>query len=75
MDGYIGVKRVRRSGNSLVITIRKDEAVRLGIAEGDLVEVSIRPLELRRPMRPELRAAFDQVWKEGEAGFHDLAER
>ena len=71
----VGAQRVRRTGNSLVVTIPKDQAERLGIVEGDMVDVSIEPLELRRRMSPELRAAFEEVWKEGEAGFRYLADR
>ena len=70
----IGVQRVRRTGNSLVVTIPKDQAERLGISEGAMVDVSIEPLELRPRMNPELKAAFDEVWKENEAGFRYLAD-
>ena len=68
-------QRVRRSGNSLVVTIPKEDAERLGIAEGDMVELSIQPLELRPRMRPELRAAFEASWARNEAGYRYLAGR
>jgi antitoxin component of MazEF toxin-antitoxin module len=65
---------VRRAGNSLVVTIPKDEAERLGIAAGDMVEISIQPLELRPKMDPELRAAFEASWAINQAGYQYLAE-
>ena len=71
----IAPQRVRRTGNSLVVTIPRDEAERLGIVEGDLVEITVQPLELRPRMRPELRAAFDESWARNEAGYRYLAER
>lgn len=43
---------VRRVGNSLVVTLPKDEAERVGVAEGDLVSVEVRRLEVR-PVLPD----------------------
>lgn len=71
----IAPQRVRRAGNSLVVTIPKDDAERLGIAEGDIVELSVQPLELRPKMSPDLRAAFEASWKRNEAGYRYLADR
>ena len=71
----IAPQRVRRTGNSLVVTIPKDEAERLGIVEGDMVEINIQPLELRPRMSPDLRAAFEESWARNEAGYRYLAGR
>jgi AbrB family looped-hinge helix DNA binding protein len=70
----LGVQRVRRTGNSFVVTIPKDQAEQLGISEGDYVDVSIQPLELRPRLSPDVRAAFERVWKKNEAGFRYLAD-
>jgi antitoxin component of MazEF toxin-antitoxin module len=54
-------KKVWRTGNSLVITITKEEAEKLGIHEGDLVDVYIQKLELCSAMRPEVKAALERA--------------
>jgi antitoxin component of MazEF toxin-antitoxin module len=74
MSTRLGAQRVRRTGNSFVVTIPKDQAELLGLSEGDYVDVSIQPLELRPRLSPELKAAFEEVWKENEAGFRYLAD-
>ena len=71
----IAPQRVRRAGNSLVVTIPKEEAERLGITEGDMVEIGVLPLELRPKMRPELRAALEASWARNEAGYRYLARK
>ena len=74
MSTRLGVQRVRRTGNSLVVTIPKDRVEQLGLNEGDYVDVSIQPLELRPRLSPELRAVFEEVWAENEAGLRYLAD-
>jgi putative addiction module antidote len=74
MSTRLGVQRVRRTGNSLVVTIPKDQAEQLGIGEGDYVDVTIQPLELRPRLNPDVKAAFERVWKKNEAGFRYLAD-
>ena len=39
--------KLRRVGNSLVVTVPRDEVSRLGLHEGDLVTVQVRPLDVR----------------------------
>lgn len=57
-------QRVRRSGNSLIVTIPREEAERLGIQEGDLVAFEPRKVETiqRYVLPPEVQAAADEVW-------------
>jgi putative addiction module antidote len=74
MSTRLGVQRVRRTGNSFVVTIPKDQAEQLGIGEGDYVDVTIQPLELRPRLNPDVKAAFERVWKKNEAGFRYLAD-
>jgi antitoxin component of MazEF toxin-antitoxin module len=55
------MRKLRRVGNSLVLTVSASEARRLGLAEGDLVHADLTPLEVTAAVRPELRAAVDRV--------------
>jgi antitoxin component of MazEF toxin-antitoxin module len=54
-------KRVWRTGNSLVVSITKEEAERLDIHEGDFVNVQFQKMELRPAMRPEVKAALERA--------------
>jgi putative addiction module antidote len=68
-------QKVRKVGNSLVVTIPKDEAERLSLTEGDLVDLDIHPLEIRPAMRPEVRAAAERSWAKSESAYRYLADR
>ena len=68
-------QKLRKVGNSYVVTIPKDEVERLGIEEGQLLAVEIQPLELRPVMRPEVREAFERSWKRSEKAYRYLADR
>jgi antitoxin component of MazEF toxin-antitoxin module len=52
-------QQVRRSGNSLVVTIPKEEVERLGLREGQLVAVDVTLLETRPVLRADLRKVLD----------------
>jgi len=68
-------QQVRRSGNSYVITVPKEEFERLGLRDGQPVYVHITPAETKPVLRPELREALDEVWPEIEPGLHYLRNR
>ena len=68
-------QKVRKVGNSLVVTIPKDEAERLQLSEGDLVDLDVQPLVIRPAMRPEVREAFERSWEKSEAAYRYLADR
>ncbi len=68
-------QKLRRQGNSLVITIPKEEVERLHLHEGQTLLVDVQPLELRPVLSPELRAAFEESWGQNEAGYRALADR
>lgn len=57
----IMTKKVWRTGNSLVVSITKEEAERLDIHEGDFVNVQFQKMELRPAMRPEVKAALERA--------------
>jgi antitoxin component of MazEF toxin-antitoxin module len=49
---------LRRSGNSVVLTIPREELERAGVHEGDMVEVQIRPVDVRPRLTPSLEASL-----------------
>ena len=68
-------QKLRKVGNSYVVTIPKDEVKRRGLTEGQLLSVTVQPAEVRPTLRPELRAAWDASWRRNEAGYRYLAGR
>jgi putative addiction module antidote len=68
-------QKIRRVGNSLVVTIPKEEAERQGLHEGDLVGIEVRKMELRPALSPEVQAAVDWALKTYKADLDYLAER
>lgn len=69
------VQRIRKVGNSLVITIPLKEATRLEVAEGDFVAVEIRKATIRPEMSPEVRAAFERVFDPSHPDMRYLKDR
>jgi len=67
-------QKLRRQGNSLVITIPKEEIARLNLHEGQILLIDVQPLELRPVLAPELRQAFEESWQRNEAGYRALAD-
>ena len=67
-------QKLRKVGNSYVVTIPKDEVRRRGLREGQLLAVEIQPLEVRPTLRPELREAFEESWARHEAAYRYLAQ-
>jgi antitoxin component of MazEF toxin-antitoxin module len=73
--------RIRKHGNSYVVTIPREEMEKRGLVEGQLVGFDPIPVELRpvgqerTELRPEVRAAAERVWAKNEAGLRYLAGR
>ena len=67
--------KLRRSGNSFIVTVPREEVQRLDLQEGQYVTVEVHPLEVRPALTPEMREAFDASWKRNEAGYRYLAGR
>jgi antitoxin component of MazEF toxin-antitoxin module len=65
-------QRLRRAGNSYVVTIPRAEVERLGIAEGDLVAIELQPAEIRPVLTPELRAVAEESWQRNQAAYRYL---
>ncbi len=68
------VGKLRKVGNSLVITVPKEEAEELDLHEGDLVTMEIRKAEVRPVLRPDLRKLAEQSWERNEPAYRYLRE-
>ncbi len=66
--------KLRRSGNSFVVTVPRDEVERLGLTEGQTVIFEVRPAEICSLLAPDIREAFEIELRRGEAGLRYLAE-
>ena len=69
------VQKLRKAGNSFVVTIPKEEAERQNLQEGDMVSIEVRKVNVKPEMSPEVRAAFERSWKAYEADYRYLEER
>ncbi len=67
-------QKLRRVGNSLVVTIPKEEAERQNLEEGDMVGVEVRKVRIKPEMSPEVRAAFERSWDAHQEDYRYLAE-
>lgn len=67
--------KLRKVGNSYVVTIPKDEIERLALEEGDLIAVHIQPAEIRPVLSDEVREAFEESWRDNESGYRYLKGR
>ena len=72
---HIGHMKVRKVGTSLVVTIPKPAAEALGISEGDILDVTVEPMELWPRMDPALRAAADAAFAQLQPGLDHLKDR
>ncbi|HEY8284238.1 MAG TPA: AbrB/MazE/SpoVT family DNA-binding domain-containing protein [Chloroflexota bacterium] len=57
-------QKVRKVGNSLTITIPREEAERLGLVEGDMVAASLNKIRMEVELSPRVRAATDHFLRE-----------
>jgi antitoxin component of MazEF toxin-antitoxin module len=67
--------RVEKNGQGLVLSIPADEIERLGLVEGQLVAIEVRPVEVRPTLAPDLREAFEASWERNQEGYRYLAGR
>lgn len=54
-------QKIRRSGNSYVVTIPADVVERYGLREHDLVRVQLQLLDVVPRLRPELEESADRI--------------
>ena len=55
------IATIRKSGNSFVITVPREEMQRVGVKPGDHVLVEIRPVDIRPRLTPELQRVADEL--------------
>lgn len=67
-------QKLRKVGNSYVVTIPKEEVDRRGLKEGQLLAVDIQPLEVRPTLSPDLREAFEESWRRNEKAYRYLGD-
>ncbi|MFI5271566.1 MAG: AbrB/MazE/SpoVT family DNA-binding domain-containing protein [Ktedonobacterales bacterium] len=67
--------KLRRVGNSYVVTIPKDEVERLHLTEGDMLSLEVRKLALHPEMAPDVRAAFEESWQRDQEAYEYLKDR
>lgn len=68
-------QKLRKVGNSYVVTIPRAEVERQRLAEGQLVAVEIQPLEVLPIMSDDVREAWEASWRRNEDGYRYLAGR
>jgi antitoxin component of MazEF toxin-antitoxin module len=66
--------KLRRSGNSFIVTVPREEIERLGLEEGQLVTIEVRPAEVRPVLAADLREAFEIEFERGREALRHLAE-
>jgi antitoxin component of MazEF toxin-antitoxin module len=52
---------IRKSGNSFVIRVPREEMERAGVRPDEHVLVEIRPIEIRPKLTPRLQAAANEI--------------
>lgn len=67
-------QKIRKTGNSYVITIPREEMERLAVKEGDLIAVQLQPVEIRPLLSPEKQRALDESWAAHEEAYRVLGE-
>jgi antitoxin component of MazEF toxin-antitoxin module len=67
--------KLRRVGNSFVVTVPREEIERKQLKEGQLVSLEVNAVEVRPVMSPDVREAFEASWQRNEAGYRYLAGR
>jgi len=67
-------QKIRKVGNSYVVTIPKEEMRRRGLKDGQLVAVDVQPLSIRPELPPDVAAAFEASWAQNEAIYRALGK-
>ncbi len=65
---------IRRSGNSFVIRVPREEMERIGVEEGEPVSVEIRAVDVRPRLPKDLRPAVDTEIANSASAFQRLAD-
>lgn len=69
------VQQLRKSGNSYVVTIPKDEVERNGWQEGQMLAVEVTEVEMTPKLPADLEAIFEANWERNLPAVRYLADR
>ena len=69
------VQKIRRSGNSYIVTIPREEMERQGLSEGEMAIIEVRAAEIRPKLAPHLRALAEESWQDHETAYRKLADK
>jgi antitoxin component of MazEF toxin-antitoxin module len=69
------VQKLRRSGNSYIVTVPPEEVERQGLTEGEMVVIEVRAADIRPRLSPELRALAEESWERHQGAYRKLAEQ
>jgi antitoxin component of MazEF toxin-antitoxin module len=75
MEVTMITQQLRKTGNSFVVTVPKEEVERRGWQEGQLLAVQFTEIELRPVLGDDLRDAIDERWERNEEALRYLAGR
>lgn len=53
-------QQLRKSGNSYIVTIPKEEVDRLQLREGQTIAIDVTPMEIKPMLSPELARIVDE---------------
>jgi antitoxin component of MazEF toxin-antitoxin module len=67
------ITTIRRSGNSFIIRVPREEMERIGVKEGEHVSVEIRAIDVRPRLPRDLRASVDAEIPLSKGAFDRLA--
>jgi antitoxin component of MazEF toxin-antitoxin module len=68
-------QQLRKTGNSYVVTIPKEEVERRGWQVGQLLAVQVNEVEVRPVLSPELQTIVDELFERHEEALRYLADR
>lgn len=67
--------RIRKQGNSFIVTIPRDAMEHYQLADGDEIAFTPTKIEKRYVLEPELQAAVERIVKEHREALDYLADR
>ncbi|MCL6554630.1 MAG: AbrB family transcriptional regulator [Firmicutes bacterium] len=67
-------QKLRKVGNSSVVTVPREEVAALGLREGQLVAVEIRRVQVLPELAPEVAVQVEASMRQNLAGLQYLAE-
>lgn len=68
------IQRAWKTGNSFVVTIPRAEIERQGITKGELIEVTVHKVEIRRALTPTMQTALVESLAEDQEALRYLAD-